>query len=113
MLQHMRSDCNILIEDLNTIKKDLRDNTMEDEREEGGSDSESQSEQGRPGKPVVGYITMEEKKKLAKEMFKGNDKVFEEHMKEVGESFKRSKDMQREREKALKEMVLVSQQFRD
>jgi len=47
----------------------------------------SMSEQGANGGRIVGYLTKEEKKALAMEMFKGNDKIFENHMKVIKEMF--------------------------
>ena len=44
-----------------------------------------------------------EAQRLAKEMYKGCDKVHKSHMREVNDGFKKSKDMQKQREKLMKQ----------
>jgi hypothetical protein len=42
---------------------------------------------------LVGYMTKEERKALAVEMYKGNDTLYEKHMKAMKEMFTNSKNM--------------------
>ena len=50
-------------------------------------------------------ITVDQAKELAKEMFKGCDRLYKPHMKEVNDGFKRSKGSQKQREKLMKDLA--------
>lgn len=50
-------------------------------------------------------ITVDQAKELAKEMFKGCDRLYKPHMKEVNDGFKRSNGSQRQREKLMKDLA--------
>ncbi len=58
-------------------------------------------------------MTWEEKRLIALEVFKGCDPLFTKHMKTIKTMFEESKCMQRTREKYMKEMAIIQQQFRD
>jgi hypothetical protein len=51
--------------------------------------------------------------KMAKEMFKGCDPLFKEHMSNIKDLFSKSRSLQKQREKLLTEMAIVSQLLRD
>ena len=46
----------------------------------------------------MNYVTREEKKAIASEMYEGNDKLFKLHMETTNELFLQSKTLQKERE---------------
>jgi hypothetical protein len=46
-------------------------------------------------------------------MFKGNDEIFERHMKVIKDMFIKSKNMQRNREHFNKQIAIMQQEFRD
>ena len=65
------------------------------------------SEQGKPGNMYASKVSKNEAQELAKEMYKGCDKHFKPHMKEVTNGFKKSKNLQKQREKLMKEHAVL------
>ncbi|CDW82569.1 UNKNOWN [Stylonychia lemnae] len=128
----LRRECLLLVQEIEEIKADYTDNDNRAhpitkkhyQEEESIMDDEEQSfnqEQGstqnqsydRPQKQFVSYLTKEERKAIAKEMFEGCDDLFQKHMKTINEMFSKSKNIQKQREVLLKELASAQQNLRD
>eukprot|EP00347_Sterkiella_histriomuscorum_P023923 403332919 len=134
----LRKMCLLLIQELEEIKQDYRDmengkrrggsgndyqdtadeeeesiNQDEDDYEQGSSQNQSQVSNPKNDGKFLTYLTREEKKLIAQEMFKGHDKLFEQHMSTINDMFLQSKTLQKEREQMLLEIANLSQMLRD
>eukprot|EP00347_Sterkiella_histriomuscorum_P007897 403347143 len=134
----LRKMCLLLIQELEEIKQDYRDmengkrrggsgnyyqdtadeeeesiNQDEDDYEQGSSQNQSQVSNPKNDGKFLTYLTREEKKLIAEEMFKGHDKLFEQHMSTINDMFLQSKTLQKEREQMLLEIANLSQMLRD
>ena len=64
-------------------------------------------------KAMLNYVTKEEAKQMACDMFKGCDDIYKLHMASIKEQFTHSKSLQQSREQLLQEMGSLAQIFRD